>query len=305
MFGRSRGAHESTPKEAITNGARQGAFFLATAGFLFTLLTGNGLPLANLPFLVLALLVALLVACTVLPLGPAIVAAAMTKTPLTFMLRKIGGYEALVLGYAIGLAAIVGLLIEVITRSEGPSALVLTLVSWLGMKMFFGGKRMIAPTAWDLRRSDKRRPVMALRSFRDDRTVIQEPWILLLWPLLGGSKTSEEIVVRAFSSIGPVIAVGHPRELFPPVGAGRLWLDDLQWKERVLELLHESQYAVLLIGYLEKDDGLAWELDQLVALNQPERTVLLIPPVNELEAQLRWEQYVNRLPKRPSQVYRQ
>jgi hypothetical protein len=39
------------------------------------------------------------------------------------------------------------------------------------------------------------------------------------------------------------------------------------------------------------EDGLTWEVRQVFGMRDLRKVILLMPPVNELEAQARWEQY--------------
>jgi hypothetical protein len=107
----------------------------------------------------------------------------------------------------------------------------------------------------------------------------------------GGFTTFEELISRVLVDCGPVIAIGRPGETVPPLGAARLWVSNQDWRARVEELLEECQLVVMILGRTSGDDGLAWEIERLFAINQPEKFVLIIPPLRPRELTKRWETY--------------
>jgi len=173
----------------------------------------------------------------------------------------------------------------------------------LGYWLFLRGKRLSALRAPAVLRRDSRAPVLLLRAFSDDnmtyleteRTVLGRLFGLRTafgWLLgLGGFTTFEEFISRVLVDCGPVIAIGRPGETVPPLGAARLWVRNQDWRARVEELLEECQLVVMILGRTSGDDGLAWEIERLFAINQPEKFVLVIPPLRPRELTKRWETY--------------
>ena len=62
------------------------------------------------------------------------------------------------------------------------------------------------------------------------------------------------------SAYGPVIAIGRPGETRTAAGAARTWVDHGKWQERVEELLHDSQFVVMIVGEIKGKDGLSCRL---------------------------------------------
>ena len=173
----------------------------------------------------------------------------------------------------------------------------------LGYWLFLRGKRLNALRARDVLRRDSRAPILLLRAFSDDNmTYLESERTVLGWlfrPItafgwligLGGFTTFEELISRVLVGCAPVIAIGRPGETVPPLGAARFWVSNQDWQARVEELLEECQLVVMILGRTSGDDGLAWEIERLFAIKQPEKFVLVIPPLRSSELTKRWEIY--------------
>jgi hypothetical protein len=144
-------------------------------------------------------------------------------------------------------------------------------------------------------RVDSRPPILYLRSFQDDQLRLRAPAVdgrssIESWHRAG----VEEIVVNRLWRFGPVVAVGRPREQFPPAGAVRDYLlgeaakGEEDWQERVAEWMAISGLIVVVLG---RTEGLAWEVAKLVALDQWSRVVLVLPPVRPKDLRARWNSF--------------
>jgi hypothetical protein len=160
---------------------------------------------------------------------------------------------------------------------------------------FLLGKRLLMPRASEYRAIDRRPPVLLLRSFADDKKLVpvmsefvrttlgrHMPWDYV---------TFEEMLTHLFSPCGPVVAIGRPGEWVPPVGAAREWISNSDWQLHVKQLLQECKAVVMMVGRLKAGDGLSWELEQVIQSSILSKLVLIVPPVSEKEARVRWESY--------------
>jgi hypothetical protein len=146
---------------------------------------------------------------------------------------------------------------------------------------------MMAPRAANVK--SRKVPILLLRAFADDQMKVGETTATFgAW---SRTITLEEIVSEQFEQFGPVIAVGRPRELLPPGGAARLWLDNKSWQRGVHILLEECQYIVMVMGRIRGGEGLAWELEQIKRQGLLFKLVLVMPPVSESEAEARWKEF--------------
>jgi len=109
----------------------------------------------------------------------------------------------------------------------------------------------------------------------------------MLW-ILEGSKqtfTLESYVVNRVWYLGPVIAVGDPRDDLSPLGAAREYVPEDQWRARISEYLDESVYVVCILG---STPGLRWEYEEIKARGKQDNVLVVFPPKPIEELQRRW-----------------
>jgi hypothetical protein len=118
--------------------------------------------------------------------------------------------------------------------------------SW---KLWRLGRRLRALTAAAVLRTDKRSPILYLRSFQSDneedpRTI--RPTIVGAWM----QGTAEERDVQHLRRIGPVLAVSRPGLRLPPIGAARIAFSHADWKIGVKKLVNDCQLIVIKNRYV-------------------------------------------------------
>ena len=122
------------------------------------------------------------------------------------------------------------------------------------------------------------RPILYLRSFNIDEEMARHRSIIeLMFSGLFFYKipTLEERLVQVLSIIGPVIAIGRPREKLPALGAARFYVAEDHWKGKVAEIAKESEFVVWVSGMTE---GLQWELRHLINAVPPEKLIVWAHP---------------------------
>lgn len=117
--------------------------------------------------------------------------------------------------------------------------------------------------------------VLYLRSFEDDDLRQEHSvWDELFDPLsLVATPTAEERLERHLRRLGTVVAVGRPNERLPPIGAARLYVDDLDWQVLVEDLIHRADLVVIQSG---ESVGLSWELQTIIMLKEPNAVVVFL-----------------------------
>jgi hypothetical protein len=136
------------------------------------------------------------------------------------------------------------------------------------------GLRLCARTGPNVLRDDQRMPFLYLRSFTSDA-----PEADFVWPLPVYSY--ERQLATALSDIGPLVAIGAPGELLPPLGAVRLYVnDDSQWKDMVSKSMVAARAVFFLIG---KTEGFWWELKHAVSNCDPRKIIICLPKKNRRE----------------------
>lgn len=144
---------------------------------------------------------------------------------------------------------------------------------------------------------DRRPPILYLRPFKADKVrfstsrqrifFVVRPLITLLGGLLfrawfdananksrdSRKKSAEEFLVSLLDPLGPVIAIGRPKEKMPPLGAARMYLGD-EWKDVVHDYLKRSQLILMFAG---TTTHFAWELQKVIQNERFVPTILILP----------------------------
>jgi hypothetical protein len=149
--------------------------------------------------------------------------------------------------------------------------------------------RMLA-TAEDALWADRSRPVLFLRSFKDDAQYVDvaddvdEPLI----------DRFENILAEAARPYGPVIAVGKPGTL-PTDGAARAYYAGDNWREAVIRWMDQALFILMVVGYTK---GVEWELDTAILRGHAQKLVLVFPPQDRF-FDARWDWMCARFGQRP------
>jgi hypothetical protein len=148
-------------------------------------------------------------------------------------------------------------------------------VGSLGLMISTTGLRLLAPRGETLLTWSFLRPVLYLRSFSADAGLTDAQDDNPLWALLGSPRleTAERSLAAAVGDVGPVVAIGRPRERVPPLGAARMYVGD-EWQEVVSRLVEASRLVLLRAGTSE---GFLWELQYLVEHCDHRKVVVFIP----------------------------
>jgi hypothetical protein len=134
-------------------------------------------------------------------------------------------------------------------------------------------------------KDDARKPVLFLRSFREDQRLLEPPMRSLLAKVLrlkNRRRTLDEIVLDAASPVGPVLALAAPGEEIAPLGAARLHVDDTIWQNTIRELAQRSRAVIMYLDYLDEGRGVLWELEHLLTAGHDMKTLCLLNPRTSL-----------------------
>lgn len=141
---------------------------------------------------------------------------------------------------------------------------------------------------------DTREPILYLRSFHQDtvESDIEVGGFVDEFVRTGSNppqKSPEERLVSGLKSVGPVVAVGKPKEKLPQLGAIRFYFHDNEWQEKVEALMKLSQMVVIQAGHSQ---GTEWEMVTAIKLLPPERLLFSFvhwQALNSRERQLDYE----------------
>jgi len=129
------------------------------------------------------------------------------------------------------------------------------------------GRRILAVQAFDVRRNDSRPPILYLRSFQFDQSLLP---VETLIPM-----TYEERLARRLNKVGPFVAIGRPGELLPELGAQRVYVGHDSWQQQVTDLMQCAGAVLVAAG--GRSEGLRWEVDQATFVVEPERLLIFVP----------------------------
>jgi hypothetical protein len=126
--------------------------------------------------------------------------------------------------------------------------------------------------------------VLYLRSFADDRLRVRserrsrdglERWVP--WP----SERFEDVLLRGFERVGPVIAIGRPGTEQSELGAARDLVIGDAWLPAVEHEMDAARFITVVLG---PGEGLHLELAALAARQRLDRVCIVVPPVPADEA---------------------
>lgn len=156
--------------------------------------------------------------------------------------------------------------------------------------LFRAGRRFLRLHAADVRRRDRRTPVLYLRAFSDDKLKVEavpsirRPVIELLWPVV--RDRFETVIAWTCDEIGPPVSIAQPGTTLANLGAAREHAPDRDhWLDYVTNEIRASRAVVLSIG---ATDGLIQEVNAINAVGALTKTVFLFPPVQPVEIRERW-----------------
>jgi len=151
-------------------------------------------------------------------------------------------------------------------------------------------KKRFSISASELLAKDSRRAILYLRSFKDDEQYRSNNSIGIYFD---NGESFEESLVTELKRSGPVVAIGHPDEKLPPIGAARAYVGD-DWQLEVARLIKESHAVVLMLGPTK---GVQWEVSQLAATDALSKSIFIVPPVGMEDLQQRWSLFLSALPQ--------
>ena len=179
---------------------------------------------------------------------------------------------------------------------------ILFFVIWHTAEFFTIRARVLAPRAKEVLATDKRCPVLLIRSFLDDEAPIYRvvaksaPKGGVMWSI--EESRFEEAFAPELSKYGPLIAVGNPSDELPDLGAARARFSDATWREPVLAMIEQSRVIVLtagmkpatpaeqaaclscgdLLALLDLTPGVRWEVEHILGKDLQNKMLVLFKP---------------------------
>ena len=207
--------------------------------------------------------------------------------------RLAASLEPLVSAFGVyGFGLCVALIVGVATRIGLLAGLAFLPFALGGSRLMQRARRTLALRVPEVRTSDRRPPVLLVRSFMDDMLEL-EPRAEYFGRLFRKRLTLEEFVVGRMMGLGPVVAIGKPSEALSPLGAAREYVFGPGWQARVGSLLDECSWVIAILGGTE---GLQWEYEQILQRRLTRRFIVVVPPATPDVFQERWEIFQQAFP---------
>jgi hypothetical protein len=179
----------------------------------------------------------------------------------------------------IGIGLLLGLVVNL--KLFWPMMLIASFCLWIG-------RRAAAPSLDDVLGADSRPPVLYLRPFEHE----QYAFAMIPW----GKRKADFCTVKAtnrfefqppnptleeyFSedlrlTLGPLVALGNPRDFVPPIGAARTYSSDEEWQDAFKKV---AQRAVCILSGVDVSPSLSWELQYLRETGLQEKLFIVSAP---------------------------
>ncbi len=139
-------------------------------------------------------------------------------------------------------------------------------------------RRDLIRTASSIIALSSKPPIVLLRSFSDDRTVVPASYRSFVFAFGGQPiyRTLDEIVANTLFSRGPVIALADPKGgVLAPLGAARDLVSDDGWRDHILQHVVHSQLIVCILG---TTPNFLWEVEQIIALGLTKKVLFVLGP---------------------------
>jgi hypothetical protein len=140
-----------------------------------------------------------------------------------------------------------------------------------GREKVYFARRLTEPVVAEERRRDKRRPVLFLRSFLEDRVGVARAEKLIASGMT--SPFFEAGLTTTTRRYGPFIAIAEPGQMSPG-GAARAEFTTERWQTAVQAWADEALFIVLLAGVTA---GLQWEIEHLIQRAHTGKLIILLP----------------------------
>ena len=155
-------------------------------------------------------------------------------------------------------------------------------ISQIGFVFLIYARHHFRPGFMTVTATDRRPPVLLLRSFVDDEKVNYQRADAALFDF-----SLESRLAGHFSAIGPFIAVGAPKDDNLHLGAVRATLSDEEWQGIVVRWIYDARLIVLMAGTTH---WIGWELKKIVDAGRTNKLIVLFPPIKKLRRKKNAEQ---------------
>ncbi len=178
------------------------------------------------------------------------------------------------------------------TRGSGELFFILVIIPVILMAFLAHrfSQRFASLSAAEVVAKDPRPFFLYLRSFDEDQlktkvSLGRNGLLAMLAPVR--RRRFEEVLVRALSSFGPVVAISPPGQRLPALGAARASVDHEKWQDQVVEWASQARAVVLSGTPTEVRQGFGWEIEMLAQSIHHRRVIVIFAPWRPAELRRR------------------
>ncbi len=171
--------------------------------------------------------------------------------------------------------------IESVTEILLLGALLAISFRFVGNRCLRISRRFLRVSLQQAQAADSRRPVLFLRSFRDDAVALPPPKTGFAYKLFNYSernKSLDELLLEEGTALGPVVGLGNPTDPVPPYGAARGYAKGSDWQKMVADLM---EAAVAIAICIDDTESLWWEIEHVAKSKYLDKTLLVLHPKYE------------------------
>lgn len=162
-----------------------------------------------------------------------------------------------------------------------------------GLFAFLRASQTAQPKLARVLAKDARRPILLLRSFKDDvRVSVGRPQRTPVGTVVFGRRL-EQAIAAWLTTFGPLIAIGNPGEKLPQIGAARAYLSDDEWQPQVLQWMDDALFIIMMAG---ATPWITWELHRIVERGHAHQLFIVVPPRDKGQ---RWPHVVESMRSTP------
>lgn len=141
-------------------------------------------------------------------------------------------------------------------------------------------RRFLRHSIVSIQQRDERKPILFLRSFADDAVTLKRasrPLSSVMFDLSRRVPNLDLVVLDEGTLVGPVVALGNPRDRIPPYGVARGYFDNRTWQQGVHKLATDARAIVIV---LDDTPGVRIEIDMILEAGYESKTLFILHPKN-------------------------
>lgn len=140
------------------------------------------------------------------------------------------------------------------------------------------GRKLEAKTIEQTLALYKKQPILLLRPFAIDSDPEFDFIPFSIIPNLQQTFSIEQQIQQATCHLGPLIAIGDPKDMLPTIGAARTYFQNMEWFDKAKDYMNIAQIIIVVWG---GDSGIQRELSEIFEMEDLTRVIIYLPIIKE------------------------